>query len=327
MSQKLKITQKNHQLYSLVMSNEGVCFTYNMYSPKDMFKDDVDISYHLRQLPSTHHELQRVNGSGYLNGLIDMIKDADTSIDYFCNVMDHGYTILLHSPDEFPSTRLQNFFIPLDTNANIAVEPIVYSISDDAKALSLSLRQCFLPNEKYLKYFKVYNQNNCEIECLANKTIEQCKCTAFFLPNEEEYEVCTFGGMNCAKEVWKESLNDSLCNCLPNCESVQYNAELHYHHLDVENMEKVFNTMSNNVQGEQEFLKSNFLQVFFRNSKVVPLKRISTYGWSDFIANCGGLMGLFMGVSILSIVEILYFCIVSIFCKIFCKDNQEKEVN
>jgi hypothetical protein len=31
------------------------------------------------------------------------------------------------------------------------------------------------------------------------------------------------------------------------------------------------------------------------------------YGLTDFIANFGGLLGLFLGVSILSIVEIVYF--------------------
>jgi Amiloride-sensitive sodium channel len=37
-------------------------------------------------------------------------------------------------------------------------------------------------------------------------------------------------------------------------------------------------------------------------------KRQERYGNIDFIANCGGLMGLCLGVSVLSFIEIVYFC-------------------
>lgn len=32
------------------------------------------------------------------------------------------------------------------------------------------------------------------------------------------------------------------------------------------------------------------------------------YGITDLIANCGGLLGLFTGTSLLSLIEIAYFC-------------------
>lgn len=40
------------------------------------------------------------------------------------------------------------------------------------------------------------------------------------------------------------------------------------------------------------------------------------YGKTDFVANCGGLLGLFMGVSVLSIVEALYFCTLRLSCNL-----------
>lgn len=39
-------------------------------------------------------------------------------------------------------------------------------------------------------------------------------------------------------------------------------------------------------------------------------KRSELYGLTDFLANCGGLLGLCMGVSLLSLVELCYFCTV-----------------
>jgi Amiloride-sensitive sodium channel len=37
-------------------------------------------------------------------------------------------------------------------------------------------------------------------------------------------------------------------------------------------------------------------------------QRSELYGKTDFLANCGGLMGLFLGVSVISLLEIVYFC-------------------
>lgn len=50
--------------------------------------------------------------------------------------------------------------------------------------------------------------------------------------------------------------------------------------------------------------------VFFRDAQFIPIKRNELFGLTDFLANCGGLLGLFMGVSILSLVEIFYYCVI-----------------
>uniref|UniRef100_A0A182YSZ3 Pickpocket n=1 Tax=Anopheles stephensi TaxID=30069 RepID=A0A182YSZ3_ANOST len=49
------------------------------------------------------------------------------------------------------------------------------------------------------------------------------------------------------------------------------------------------------------------LAIYFKESYFITSKRSELYGWVDFLANCGGLFGLFMGVSILSLLEIFYF--------------------
>ncbi len=51
----------------------------------------------------------------------------------------------------------------------------------------------------------------------------------------------------------------------------------------------------------------NAIYVVFKETKFMTLLRSERYGFIDFISNCGGLMGLFMGISILSIVEIFYY--------------------
>lgn len=54
--------------------------------------------------------------------------------------------------------------------------------------------------------------------------------------------------------------------------------------------------------------------IFFKNADVISLKRSELYGPTEFLAHCGGLLGLFMGVSLLSIVEAIYYATLRLGC-------------
>jgi acid-sensing ion channel, other len=56
------------------------------------------------------------------------------------------------------------------------------------------------------------------------------------------------------------------------------------------------------------------LTIFFKEAQFITSKRSELYGLTDFMANCGGLLGLFMGVSILSLIEILYYITLRLAC-------------
>lgn len=47
---------------------------------------------------------------------------------------------------------------------------------------------------------------------------------------------------------------------------------------------------------------------------MLTLKRSEFYGEAEFLANCGGFLGLFMGFSILSLVEMFYYSTIRNFC-------------
>lgn len=123
------------------------------------------------------------------------------------------------------------------------------------------------------------------------------------------------------------------CNCLQRCNSVTYSAEKkdvesQYNMIDEEEeedfqddenepilLESGFKSRSKTTfysEPQSEFVeKDNFaylkFKIEFKKAQVLPYKRIAPYQVSDFIANCGGLLGLFMGISLLSVVEIIYF--------------------
>lgn len=51
----------------------------------------------------------------------------------------------------------------------------------------------------------------------------------------------------------------------------------------------------------------NRIRVTFATDSYRPIYRTELYTLSDFLASCGGLFGLFIGASLLSFIEIIYY--------------------
>lgn len=92
--------------------------------------------------------------------------------------------IKLHNPAEIPQIGESYFRVPLDSEIVLSVKANMMTTSSSLYNYSPNKRQCFFPNERYLKYFKIYTQINCQLECLTNFTLNQCKCSKFNMPRK-----------------------------------------------------------------------------------------------------------------------------------------------
>jgi amiloride-sensitive sodium channel len=81
-----------------------------------------------------------------------------------------------------PRVKQQHFRIPLDQAVIAAMMPTIMSTSEAIKSYQPERRQCFFPSERSLKYFKIYTQQNCQIECKTNFTMQMCGCVDFYMP-------------------------------------------------------------------------------------------------------------------------------------------------
>jgi Amiloride-sensitive sodium channel len=52
------------------------------------------------------------------------------------------------------------------------------------------------------------------------------------------------------------------------------------------------------------------VNIFFSENHFLTKQRRELHGNIDFLANCGGLLGLCLGMSVLSLLEIVYFCFI-----------------
>jgi Amiloride-sensitive sodium channel len=54
------------------------------------------------------------------------------------------------------------------------------------------------------------------------------------------------------------------------------------------------------------------VDIYFKENEFITSQRSELYGVTGFLAKCGGLMGLCLGVSVISIFELLYFCTIRV---------------
>lgn len=116
--------------------------------------------------------------------LIAYIRLYEQDLEYLCRGSTQGLKVILHTPGEIMKMSRQIFRIPRWKEAEIAIKPKLITTSNGLRNYKPSQRQCFFTSERRLRFFKLYAQNNCEVECLANYTKIECNCSKFSMPSE-----------------------------------------------------------------------------------------------------------------------------------------------
>lgn len=265
---------------------------------------------------------QRVMGSGLQSSLSIQLSLKKSNLEYSCKTGVQGFRISLHRPGEVARTSNHFINIPFNHQTTISVKPMLITSNDLLDSYESSKRQCYY-EERQLKYFKIYTQSNCELECLTEYVLRECKCVKFSMPHEKDTKICAFNEVTCyhkAESDWlleelknsieKNSTNHHFCNCLPSCTSLEYEAEVSQTDF---NSTEYFKVAGISVNHYQEVDAS--VSIYFKDDHFISIKRTELFGITDFLANIGGLLGLFMGFSILSMVEIFYHFTLRFACR------------
>ncbi|XP_052756940.1 pickpocket protein 28-like [Galleria mellonella] len=348
-------------LFTPILTEEGQCYTFNILAADELFRMEnlhkdyqyldhkrVSESWSLEDGydPMTPIETYPHRGSGYgaKAGLTFLMKSKAIDLDYLCRGPVQGFKILLHNPAELPRLSQQYFRSPLSQEVVVAIKPNMMTTSSGLKPYEPVRRQCYFPSERYLRYFKVYTQSNCEMECISNYTYSRCGCVHFGVPHGPEMRVCNAGSMACIKRVQMELVvveieaglekrnegNDTIgeardiasrCKCLPACTSIEYEAETSQADYD---WKAIFRAYRLEIPPDLNDMMYSRVMIFFKEPQFITSRRSELYGQTDFLANCGGLLGLFMGFSILSLAEIIYFLTLRLFCVVWNRRRKPK---
>ncbi|XP_067641904.1 sodium channel protein Nach isoform X2 [Eurosta solidaginis] len=158
--------------------------------------------------------------------------------------------------------------------------------TDDARQLTIGQRKCIFYDEVKLQYFpEGYTFSSCMKECRMKRAIKFCKCNPPFykpIPNITSIKNCMHCELSCSKTVF--------------------------------NIEKLIkNTEKNDYTG---------VLVEFLTWPIIRYKREILFGWVDLLVSFGGIASLFLGFSLLSGVEIIYYFTLRACCMVY-KNRQE----
>lgn len=329
-------------LFTETLTDAGLCYTFNQMSSSDIYNveqlaDDFPkvkrfFAPHLtgsgvkEELNYVTHPYRMVNaGTGLMFSMSVPINRGDS--DYMCSNLLEGMIIQIHSAEEVPQFKTNFYHIPFDHDVRIAVRPNLMITSPSLiEHYSQAQRKCIAENEHTLLFFKKYTQKNCHLDTLANETVNKCGCVLFWMPRFNDTKVCTYSmEFLCVKQV-SNSINgmpnaNIASKCLPVCNSVTYDAEISLSKIE----ESALRTF---VQDGYRFIK---VSVLFKDQQYFASLRSELYGMLEFFAACGGILSLFMGISLLSFIEILYFATLRLTCnwhkRILAKKRKIAQIN
>ncbi|XP_065161255.1 pickpocket protein 28-like [Atheta coriaria] len=387
-------------VFTPILTDTGICYTFNMLDRRELFNPVIKpFKNYLHHDRSAQGHWSLENGyskdeekdtfprralfSGAKNGMDITLVTYDKDVDYICGDALQGYKILLHHPAEIPRVSQQYFWAPLNQAVIAAIKPDMMTTSDELRTYPPNKRQCYFPSEHSLRFFTVYTQQNCEIECLANYTYQLCGCVAFYMPRAADTPICGPGNLLCMKqaetkllsgeidirlkELKEEQQNNtepfqglmkgiegittkiseiggkpaeskpkaekrtdqSNCKCLQSCTSLSYSVETSQSDWDwVQHyigLNDPYGFVAANVKNGTRLAHLSRIVLFFKDMQFIASERDELYGHIDFLANCGGLLGLFTGFSFISLVEVIYFLSLRLLCNM--KNKAKKRLN
>lgn len=262
--------------FTSTLTDMGVCYTFNS---------------------GKKGEILKVDGSGSNFGLkLTMSVEQE---DYFgYDSFSAGLRIRIHDQGEPPLVR----------NLGIAVMPGSHVFAGILRQRMISLKY---PYETMCQNQKLFNISSytiaaCQDTCKEHFVTKECKCRAYYmrdrrfpLCNVEEYYECVIPK---EEEFDGHSLAD--CNCAEPCNAIKYSAFLSYGLFPSIASAKLY---ANNSDETVDKHRRNILaiDIFYEDLYYKIMEQVPKYELQNLLGEIGGLLGLFLGASTLTLVEVV----------------------
>uniref|UniRef100_A0A336LL33 CSON007051 protein n=1 Tax=Culicoides sonorensis TaxID=179676 RepID=A0A336LL33_CULSO len=368
--------------FTRIWLKDGICYSFNLLPKDEIFRSNVIFPLSLTpNLVLPENEPQLTNFYSFAHEILDEtpklyhVNNRREKLhvrtrlyeDFTDEICKPDILVFIHNPNDIPwDLQTHGYLIQADTflKTDLSVTPLVIQTDPDIKSFDIEHRGCFFEDERKLKFFQKYSQNNCELECVTNSTNRLLNCSMSWMPQMSIKDNCHFAKyyqwINIELSVLRSDL--AKCNCLPACNTIQYNVKVTGSHTPffddrtitkhdfIHNaedpiialwrrkiLEKYYIGTNKSYNFEipvKEVLKKSNLtidfdiwdwkfteiEVHYEDSEFLAMKRHLAYTFADFISQIGGILGCFLGISIFSIIEIVYFITIRI-----CKAKEKAE--
>ncbi|KAK3512269.1 hypothetical protein QTP70_002266 [Hemibagrus guttatus] len=177
-------------------------------------------------------------------------------------------------------------------------------------------------------FFTTYSITACRIDCETRYLVENCNCRMVHMPGDAPY---------CTPEQYKECADPALdflverdndyCVCETPCNMTRYGKELSFVKIPSKASAKYLAKKFNKTE---QYIADNILvlDIFFEALNYETIEQKKAYELPGLLGDIGGQMGLFIGASILTILELfdyIYEVIKYKLCR--CRKKSHKRSN
>ncbi|KAF5273416.1 hypothetical protein FQA39_LY07433 [Lamprigera yunnana] len=290
---------KHKSYFTLIMTELGICFTVN-----SKFTHILSLKAVVFSMSSNIGNIDDENllKCHYLNGLCYARYDSDPLLPI--NFYIHSYLEVIHAMSVTPfylgeSEELEINFLMEETSS-----------SSTLRNLSPSQRNCRFYDEPQSKDVPVYSFSICNMVCRHHMIMYKCGCRLFFY-HFLDGKVCDIKGMICASkliEKWIASQTLLNCDCPQPCHIVTY----------LPLTQKITPWTSGYFDQRLSFrwgvlhpTTKYQRDVLFSFEDLVgkynSTPKLETLYKTSFLVSLGGSLSLFLGISFISLIEIIFF--------------------
>ncbi|XP_049820615.1 sodium channel protein Nach-like [Aethina tumida] len=270
--------------WQLVITELGICFSVNSkFENLLSFKIPGDIT----KQSNTDQTILRCH---YLNGLCYARYDSDPQkpLKYYV----HSYLDVVHATSESPLHIRESEELEINYRMQETLA------SPGLRKLTPSQRRCRFDDEPIHRDFPVYSTSICYIGCRYNLAMQLCGCKPFFY-NFLDGKECDIEGLVClskyADNITKPP-SEIGCNCPQPCDIITYLPQKPKY-----------------TKWEHGYFDQ---RITFRWGLLPPTTKYHRdviFGLENLVVSLGGTVALFLGISTMSVIEII-FLILESFC-------------
>ena len=267
------------ELSEPVFTEMGICYTFNLGR---------------RGRPRV-----KSRGIGQRQGLHMIIRINQSD---YATPADAGVKIAIHDQSEPPLPADQGVGVPTGRSAFISIKEqnIQNSAGLHCRDNGKTARFNFLKRE-----FPSYSESACLVDCVHSAIARECNCVSvrsFYRPDTSQYAQlpdCTLENTCCILDALT---SPSDCPCSVACTSTRYEATVSYSYFPAEYFSQEV-AHSLNTTPANLFINSLEVNVYFDTLNVETLTTEEAYSVVALLADIGGQVGLFLGWSVISVLQ------------------------
>ncbi|XP_010781366.1 acid-sensing ion channel 4 isoform X2 [Notothenia coriiceps] len=212
--------------------------------------------------------------------------------------LEAGIRVQIHSQDEPPYIHQLGFGVSpgFQTFVSCQEQRLTYLPQPWGNCRSTS-------KEKFPGY-DTYSISACRLLCETNEVLRVCGCRMVHMPGTAD--ICPPSKINCVDKALAQLQKNTgdTCPCETPCNLTRYGKELSMVKIPSKGSARY---LSRKYDKSEDYIRDNFLvlDIFFEALNYETIEQKKAYDVAGLLGDIGGQMGLFIGASILSILEIL----------------------